>query len=714
MKMLLYKYKRNGLLLCICMAIVLFANAQNRSQLLPQLAPFYHGVASGDPTTSAVIIWTRVTTQNPTAVVNWKVATDVNLLNIVKSGTAYTDAGKDFTVKVDVTGLQPNTTYYYEFETENKFSLTGRTKTIPTGTVNNVRLAIVSCSNYAEGYYNAYKAIKDRNDVDAVIHLGDYIYEYGNGEYGNLFNLQPPTEILTLADYRLRYNYNKLDTNLLRLHQQYAFITIWDDHESADNAYKNGANNHTEGTEGAWVDRKAFSIKAYREWMPIRDEINTLSDVIYRGFKFGNLADISFLDTRITGRDLQLAQNTVGAMQDQSRNLMGPTQLSWFKNRIDNTTSQWKIIAQQVMVAPLRASAVPINMDQWDGYEGERNRVYDIIRPKNNVVVLTGDIHTSWANDLPESNPLTPYVPGNAATPCMNSLGAEFVITSVTSPGLAVLQNAGTGPAAIMSGNPHMKYIELASHGFGILDITPQRAQHEWYFLSTITSPIFTSSFAKAFAVNNNEKCVNEVLTPSIPTADKITTQAPNNPRAATILAVQLLTFKAVLQQQNVLLNWQSELNNCTKYLIQKSIDGIHFKTIDTQQCSNVLQYNYTDVAVNNGTNYYRIAIEKDNLTTYSNVLTITKNISNTVSTSWYPNPTVKNALCNIVALKNSIATIKIIDGLGNVIIEKRATVTTGVNEISINCTALSKGLYVYEVLVDGTSNKMHGAFIKL
>jgi len=215
------------------------------------LAPFYHGVASGDAAQESVFIWTRITTDEGSPVVEWSVATDTNMVNLVQTGTASTSADRDYTVKAEITGLQPNTYYFYEFKYDNKYSLRGRTKTLPSGDISNVRLGVVSCSSFPHGYFNVYQVLQQRNDVDAIIHLGDYIYEYGKDEYGDVRVPDPETEILTLADYRIRYSMYRLDSMLMRLHQQYPFYTIWDDHEFADNAYVDGAENHTTATEGS-------------------------------------------------------------------------------------------------------------------------------------------------------------------------------------------------------------------------------------------------------------------------------------------------------------------------------------------------------------------------------------------------------------------------------------------------------------------------------
>jgi alkaline phosphatase D len=277
-------------------------NEPTRSGAIECLAPFFHGVASGDPQQDRVILWTRVTTDSTNAVVNWRIASDTAITNIINSGTVTTDDTKDFTVKVDATGLQPFTWYYYEFETEGKRSVRGRTRTLPVGDIDSLRFAIVSCADYTNGYYNAYAKITERNDIFAVIHLGDYIYEYGGGTAPR--NHEPSNEILTLGDYRIRHSHYKLDEDLMRLHQQYPFFAVWDDHETANNAWFGGAENHTPGTEGDWFDRKAAGVHAYYEWMPLRmpDPAETMR--IFRKFNIGDLIDLYMMDTRLQGRVL--------------------------------------------------------------------------------------------------------------------------------------------------------------------------------------------------------------------------------------------------------------------------------------------------------------------------------------------------------------------------------------------------------------------------
>ncbi|MBL4735767.1 MAG: alkaline phosphatase D family protein [Flavobacteriales bacterium] len=488
-------------------------NDQARTDLSVDLQPFYHGVASGDPLQTQVIIWTRVTPDSSitTVSVDWRVATDTNMTNIVASGTMSTTDSVDFTVKVDVTGLSANTWYYYEFTALGRSSLIGRTKTAQTGDNPQVRFAVVSCSSFESGYFNAYARITARNDIEAVLHLGDYIYEYEAGGYsGNITgrDVEPTNEIVTLADYRTRMSHHHLDHDLRRLHQSYPFINVWDDHETANNSWQGGAGNHDPGTEGPWADRKSAAIQAYFEWLPLRKPDPGDDERIYRKFSYGDLVDLYMLDTRIHGRDEQVG-TTSPSLQDSSRSILGPQQYNWLVGKMDSSTAQWQILGQQVMVTRLEAFGTPVNDDQWDGYPIERQILFNDIDNKNinNVVVLTGDIHTSWANDLP-FHPSVTYVPSTGA----GSMGVEFVTPSITSPG----SPGGITPALVMSQNPHIKYVDLTQNGYYVLDITKTRAQADFYYVPTIATVDITEAYAESWYANDLDGFVQGTNTPSV------------------------------------------------------------------------------------------------------------------------------------------------------------------------------------------------------
>ena len=488
----------------LALAISTAAFAQNdvvdfssRSDLNPDLAPFYHGVASGDPMSDRVIIWTRLTTSESTPQdVNWRMATDTLFNDIVASGTASSTPEKDWTVKVDVTGLNPATWYYYDFEIGGDHSLIGRTRTAPTGIVEHARFAVLSCSSYEHGYFNAYNSIVRRNDVDAVLHLGDYIYEYEAGGYTSGIQgrtVEPEDETITLSDYRTRYSHYRLDPDLMYIHQQFPFINVWDDHETANNSYNSGAGNHTEGAEGAWVDRMAYGSQANDEWLPIRKPDPADSLRIFRDFEYGDLLDMIMLDTRLYGRDEQ------GSGTDSARSLLGDSQRQWFYQELESSAAKWKLVGQQVMMAPLTVLGTIVNNDQWDGYPAERDSLYSFLDDNDidNMVVLTGDIHTSWANDLP----LDGYDPATGS----NSAGVEYVVTSVTSPGIPIDIPIGDPAAIVMAANPHMKYVDLNQHGYVVLDMNQNRVQGDWIYVSTLTEQLFNDVAGESWICNDGE-----------------------------------------------------------------------------------------------------------------------------------------------------------------------------------------------------------------
>ncbi len=456
-------------------------------------SPFKHGVASGDPLPDAVILWTRVTTTDASMEVKWEVSTTSDFAKIVASGTATTNADRDYTVKVDAKGLSAGTTYYYRFSAAGKTSPAGRTKTAPTAAgLARLRFGVVSCSSLAHGYFHAYKQLATRLELDAIVHLGDYIYEYGDKEYGDVRKYEPPHEILTLADYRMRYAQYRRDPDLAALHLQFPFITVWDDHETADNAWSGGAENH-QSVEGDYMTRRAAAAHAYSEWMPIRDQDG---GKIYRGFLFSDLVDLTMLDTRIIGRDQQ-AKDKAASQVDLNRQLLGAEQEAWLSSRLKASTAKWQIIGQQVVVAPF---PVFFNSDAWDGYPGARERLNAMLSaPENaskNVVVLTGDIHMSFAFELPG----TGYDPATGA----GSLGVEFVAPGVTSPGMPEqLANVAQG---LVKDNPHLKFANVHQRGYMVLDITPERVQSAWYHYTDPGDQSATPQFTAAWSTKAGTK----------------------------------------------------------------------------------------------------------------------------------------------------------------------------------------------------------------
>ncbi|MBK7147635.1 MAG: alkaline phosphatase D family protein [Bacteroidetes bacterium] len=484
----------------------------SRSVLNPQLYPFYHGVASGDPLSDRVIIWTRISTDNAVSpvTVNWQVYSDTTLATVVQSGSTSTDSTKDFTVKVDVTNLQANTWYYYRFSYDTFQSVLGRTRTLPVGAVNNLRFAVASCQDYQSGYYNAHRHLAERNDVDAVLFLGDYTYEDAadNNPVGDRFH-EPDKKTVSVLDYRLRQSLYHLDPDLQAAHQQYPWIAVWDDHETTNNSYTDSAKNHNVN-DGPWYTRKTNAVQAYNEWMPIRTPDIADTFRIFRRFTWGDLLDLYMIDTRLYDRDRQAGTTiaiTNTELNDSTRTMVGPAQFSWLENNMQSSTAQWQILGQQVMMTPLvipagvlGADPFVVNGDQWDGYPYERQRFYDFVLGDSirNVVVLTGDIHTAWANDLP----LAGYDTANRS----KSVGVEFVAPSITSGN--ELPPLITAPV-ISSLAPHVRYVELVQHGYYVLDVTPQRTQADFIYVSSIESKAYTVNDLHHYCVSDGETWLN-------------------------------------------------------------------------------------------------------------------------------------------------------------------------------------------------------------
>lgn len=463
--------------------------------------PFQHGVASGDPLTDGVILWTRITPPAGNEYLSipyrWRIALDPQFRQIISEGDGFTEPSRDFTVKVDVRGLSAGTSYYYVFEALDQLSDTGRTRTLPEGHVEHMRIAFTSCSNYSRGCFNVYRELANRADLDVVLHLGDYIYEYGNVEQslvtGRLH--QPAHEILTLADYRQRHAQYKTDSDLQEAHRQHAFMVIWDDHEVANNAWLGGADNHTEETEGDWQARLRDAVQAYMEWMPIRES----EQGIYRNFRFGDLIDLSLLDTRLAGRDAQAETDAERNRED--RTLLGFEQENWLSDSLAAAQQEgvcWKLMGQQVMVGQLGTNDTPFNYDQWDGYPAARRRLFDSVRRAqvDNFVVLTGDIHSSWAMTLHDD----PF-----AEQPEPALGVELVTPAVTSPGIENYTQASLAAGTLESLLPHLNFVDFYYRGYVLLDITHQRMQAEWWVVDNILSHRYVSELLRALVVPAGE-----------------------------------------------------------------------------------------------------------------------------------------------------------------------------------------------------------------
>lgn len=514
---------------------------------------FLHGVASGDPLSDRIILWTRITPpagHTADIPVQWEVATDAAFGTIVAKGQANATTAKDFTVKVDATGLQPATGYHYRFSAYAARSASARTRTLPTGSVAQVKLAVFSCANYPAGYFNAYADAARRNDLDATVHLGDYLYEYPRGGYASanaeqLGRLsQPATEILTLTDYRTRHAQYKSDPDLQALHAAAPMIAVWDDHEIANDTWANGAENHQSATEGSFAARKAAALQAYHEWMPTR---NAQPDLIYRSFNFGNLVALHMLDTRVIAREEPADYTrfftangfdstgfaaTVGA---PTRQLLGATQTQWLQQQMAASSATWQVLGQQVLMgrmnipapilietiqpgagvtvsqyaalvakaqtapatltaaekAILAQPSIPYNLDAWDGYQAARETVLGMARGLNkNLVVLAGDTHNAWASELADMG-------GNA-------VGVEFATSSVSSPGFEEYlpkENPAMLAGALQQLISPLKYCDTSRRGYMVVTATATECRADFVYVSTITSRNYTASTDKSLKV---------------------------------------------------------------------------------------------------------------------------------------------------------------------------------------------------------------------
>lgn len=514
-----------------------FAVGRNGSAKTHRGVDFLHGVASGDPLHDRVILWTRVSPNAWSDVIRgrWVVAADARLRRVVSAGEFATDIARDFTVKIDAKGLAPGKTYYYRFETHGARSPIGRTRTLELAHAHSVRMAFVSCSNYPYGYFNAYARIAERNDLDFVLHLGDYLYEYQLGGYANpllagIRDVVPVNEMLSLTDYRLRHALYKSDPDLQEAHRQHPFICVWDDHESANDSYRDGAQNHNpEQGEGDWQVRRRHAVHAYNEYMPIRSR-SVYDERIYRHFRIGNLADLIMLDTRLHGRDMQAAfkdgqselPSSDPIIADPGRTLLGFDQEQWLERQLWHSKvrgTRWRILGQQVMMAQLSSTfgATIINPDQWDGYAPARERLYRhlVDQQINNNLVLTGDIHSSWCSDL-TLNPwdASSYNPQTGA----GVVGAEFVTPAVSSPGPVPDPATAVLTAAQLSFvSPHMKYIDLYQRGYSVLDVSRERAQCEIYHVDTVDQPSSNQQLSAVFiseAGNNVVRSAESAVAP--------------------------------------------------------------------------------------------------------------------------------------------------------------------------------------------------------
>ena len=513
---------------------------------------FAHGVASGDPAADSVVIWTRVSVDADAPVtVMWESAADAAFTDMRGKGEAMAAADADWTVKALLSDLEPGTHYYYRFRIGEVYSPVGRTKTLPRGSVDDARFAVISCSNFPFGYFNVYDLIARRDDLEAVIHLGDYIYEYGKDGYGGQEGEalgrphDPPHEIVSLNDYRRRHAQYKADPCLQAAHAAHPFITIWDDHETADNAWAGGANNHQPETEGAWEDRKRAALQAYYEWMPIREPgMGRSREAIFRSYAYGDLLTLATLETRLMARAAPFMYNEIvptlttpeavdefrtNMLWDADREMLGAAQIDYIGSALRKSVADgqpWRLIANQVTMAKVTAPnlephvteaysielesqwdqarafikfstlGLPANLDAWDGYPAARERFYQTVREAgaDGLVVVTGDTHTWWANDLVAEDG--------------DHVGVELGVHSVTSPSpyrKEFLGGKGADYALLTTKeNKDVRYLSGENHGYISLSVTREKIDATFMAVDTILAPHYNAFEQASFTIKKS------------------------------------------------------------------------------------------------------------------------------------------------------------------------------------------------------------------
>lgn len=442
----------------------------------------------------------------------------------------------------------PGSKYYYRFRIADVTSPVGRTQTLPTGALQKLGIAVASCSNYPFGHFNAYEAIALDPEVDLVLHLGDYIYEYGpdgfGGETGQALGREhaPAHEIITLADYRKRHAQYKADPQSRQMHAAHPLIAIWDDHEFANNPWTGGAENHQPATEGSWDDRRKVSLQAYYEWMPIREPAPGADAAAYwRHYRFGDLASMVTLETRHTGRARQIdysehadaLETEAGTrhfidevLADPSREMLSPDMQTFLGASLETSVSEgvrWQILGNQIPLARtasprLSAEAIerlaetvsddnlerakryaargdralPLYLDTWDGYPAARERLYAQATRAGvpGLIVLTGDSHSFWFNDLQDGS-------GRPA-------GVELGTTGISSPGdFKAFGNEGAAlmDDALIDSNPEVVWTEGIHNGYLRLTLSHERAIADYLAIDTVTDRVYSISRLKRFEI---------------------------------------------------------------------------------------------------------------------------------------------------------------------------------------------------------------------
>jgi len=514
---------------------------------------FAHGIASGDPATDSIILWTRVTPETDGDIdVIWEMDQDADFNSISASGTFTTNAARDYTVKVEAGGLDPDTRYYFRFRTGDAVSPIGQTKTLPDGDVSKLHFAIVSCANWEHGYFNVYDAIaKHANSepYDALIHLGDYYYEYGPAETPELPDRVhvPAREIVELSDYRNRHAQYRSDAALQSATAAMPLIAVWDDHETTNDSWKTGAENHQPETEGNWDIRRQAALRAYYEWMPIREpKAGRVREEIYRNFDFGNLASLTCVETRLTARAEPLVpekhiaeiEAEGGAEKFKAEKLYAPDREMFGQAQqdfiIDALTESkaagrpWRLLANQVIMGRLLTPDftpyiqedtlaeletfwagvrdfltlskynMPVYPDSWDGYPVARENFYAALNEAgiNDMLVLTGDAHEFWVNELTSESG--------------TKVGMELVTSSVSSKTLTAYMGEATADHNLLltQSNPDARYYNALLNGFIDLTLTEKKAVVRMVAVTSVTSRDYESFDAAGFTLRKSDDTI--------------------------------------------------------------------------------------------------------------------------------------------------------------------------------------------------------------
>lgn len=481
---------------------------------------FTHNVASGEPQARSVLLWTRFVGSGDSARVHAEVSETADFARIVAGGDVVTGPFRDWTAKVTVTGLVPGRRYFYRFVADGQTSPVGRTRTLPEGALDSWTIGVFSCSNLPYGWFNAYGHAAARDDIDLALHLGDYLYEYARGVYPSPRDavaervLEPVGEMIQLADYRTRYACYRADPDLQALHARVPMLASWDDHESANDAWEGGAENHNPG-EGDWAVRRAAAMQAWHEWMPV-------SDLPYAAYDFGDLGTFFRTESRLNGRSRPLSLDTVlrgggdiraalsafrdGPLADPARTMLGLDQEAWLAGALSASKRagrRWQVVGFGTVMGQTRtpervadwvpadapeivrnrtkaglaasAAGIPFNLDNWGGYPAARARFLRAAQAADaDLVVLAGDSHNGWAFDLAEG--------GRPA-------GVEFDTHSVTSPGFESYFR-GVPPTdvarALVETNPELKWCDTSRRGYMTVTLTRAAATAEWTFMNSI------------------------------------------------------------------------------------------------------------------------------------------------------------------------------------------------------------------------------------